>query len=227
MHEYYIKLAKIFKDNFVPVANNKDYWKNGECSFFCENSKSCKVRVGNTPIYTSWPGDINTKIMVIGEAPSGSGNNNGGMISGFLKTAKESKKSPLYIVKNFCQKNYGQIPYFTDYCKCGVEKQISKEDLKLRFNNCFKKFLTKEIKAVKPEIIFVLGNSAYYQLMENFGVIKKVCNGNIKIKKLLHYSKRACLPLSPEDKMNIIWKYQAGFKDYNLSDLSFFKNIKG
>jgi uracil-DNA glycosylase family 4 len=222
--EYYKKLAEVFKNNFKAINNSKDFWGNGQCDFDCENRETCNADFAKIPIYSGCPGDVNTKIMVIGEAPSDAGKKNGGFICGYFKDVAESGYSPLHIVKEFCQKNYDCIPYFTDYCKCGVNRQVNKADLKLRFKNCFEKFLIKEIEAVKPEIIFALGNSVYRPLMYNLTQIKKAASEKVKIIKLLHYSNRACLPLSAKDKMNIIWKFQAGIKNYNLNDLEFFKH---
>jgi uracil-DNA glycosylase family 4 len=170
---YYKKLSKIFSNTFIAPDREKDYWKQRECEFVCENSCICNIKK-ETPKYTGCVGDINTSIMVIGEAPSGTTKKGEGIIGGYFKDVTESMKSPLYIVKEFCIENYGKIPYFTDLCKCGVTRQANKEDLELRFEKCFDKFLIKEIEVVKPEIIFALGNGIKNLLLKNIDRIKRL-----------------------------------------------------
>ncbi len=179
--------------------------------FHCSNCNQCNVDVSFEPIYTPFIGDENTKIMIIGEAPSRSGENGGGgpYIGGEFKKLQYSGKSPITEVREFVKENYGgTIPYFSDMIKCGVAKQNGKEaKLKLRTEKCIDKFLQEEIKIIEPNIIFCTGKFVYDNIFnkQQAGNI----DGGVRIIKLVHYSRRPLLSLSTRDKRKVIWKIQA------------------
>ena len=194
--------------------------------FKCPNINICNVQPEKEPIYTPMPGDDNTSIMIIAEAPSGNGGT-GPKVGGFFGDVKEHK-SPLFILKRFIIDTFGEIPYFTDLIKCGVAKQRDKDVLNTREPHCIDMFLIKEIKIMKPRHIFCIGwraQNALDKLQK-----KNLIDNTIRIVNLMHYSRQALLPLSPEDKRKIIWKMQADMltkedlEGMNLLSLSYFRN---
>ncbi len=204
------KLENLFQTSFN-IETLMIFKKLNTTDFHCSNCNQCNVDVSSEPIYTPFIGDENTKIMIIGEAPSRSGENGGEgpYIGGEFKKLQYSGKSPITEVREFVKENYGgTIPYFTDMIKCGVAKQNGKEEkLKLRAEKCFEKFLRKEIKIIDPDIIFCAKTNVYDKII-NMCQIGKI-DGGKRIIKLLHYSRQASLQLSTRDKRKFIWKIQA------------------
>lgn len=175
--------------------------------FHCPNEADCLVDQYREPIWTPAIGEENTHVIIVAEAPSktgGLGPHIGGCLTSDSDTMKMSK-SPLRILISFVQENYGITPYFTDLVKCGAD---SKALIKSRASNCFKRFLLKELKIMDPEIVLCVGNLAQSFLVEcqSRGTISR----RMRLISLIHYSRQAGLPLSPEDKKNIIWKWQIG-----------------
>ena len=204
------KLESLFQTAFN-IENLRTSKKLNKTDFHCSNCNQCSVDIKSEPIYTPFIGDENTKIMIIGEAPSRSGINGGSgpHIGGDFKSLEDSGKSPITEVREFVKENYGgTIPYFTDMIKCGIAKQNEKrEKLSIRAEKCIEKFLREEIKIIDPDIIFCTGNFVYDYIFNKQQAGK--IDGGVRIIKLVHYSRRASLPLSIRDKRELIWKIQA------------------
>jgi uracil-DNA glycosylase len=75
-------------------------------------------------------------------------------------------------LEDFKEKGY----FLIDTIKCRICKPIKKKSLYTIAKTCSKKFLKKEIRQMKPKIIFILGNTAKYALGElpEFKELKKV-----------------------------------------------------
>ena len=205
------KLENLFQTSFS-FENLRTFKKLKITDFHCSNCTQCRVDINSEPIYTPYTGDENTKIMIIGEAPSRSGINEGPgpHIGGDFNELKDSGKSPITEVREFVKENYsGTVPYCTDMIKCGVAKQNGKNaKLSLRAENCIEKFLRKEIKIIEPDIIFCTVFSVYDYIIKMHQIGK--IDGGVRIIKLIHYSRRGSLLLSIRDKRELIWKVQAG-----------------
>jgi hypothetical protein len=220
------KIINLFSKTF-PSSNF--YQKSRIDNFYCQNQKDCRVNLAKEATYTPYLGDVNTSVMVIAEAPSVTCGK-GAYIGGSFSDLEVTNKSPIHIVRDFCQKNFNTIPYFTDLVKCGIEKQQNKKLLNIRYKNCIEHFLLKEIQIIEPEYILCIGKTSYDFMVEykKNGKIKEP----IKIFNLLHYSRRAMLPLSDKDKIDLVWKIQTGiigkgdlFK-ISIGELSYFKSYK-
>jgi len=222
-HKQYEELEAHFRKYFAD-SNSCKYWGDKVNYFICNHyiNKKCKIDINNDPIFTGYPSKKDTDIMVIGEAPSRKGGK-GIHISPFINEIKEERGSALYAIRDFCRENYRTIPYFTDLCKCGVLNQKEKKiKLAKRYENCFNAHLINEIEIIKPSVIITLGNNVYKKICEKKDYIKeKIGKKEIKIIQLMHYSNKASLPLTIEDKINIVWRYQIG-KDFDTSKLSYF-----
>jgi uracil-DNA glycosylase len=171
--------------------------------FACEHRDYCKVAKSKHPIWTPALGDASAKVMIVGEAPSATerpGLHFGGLFSDW----ENDPRSPVVQLRNWVGDNYEKtIPYFTDLAKCGVAKQQDKGLLKVRIPKCVDHLLQREIELLAPETILCLGNRAY-------DFVSELKTGDADIFKLLHWSNRGSLPLSIEDKKEIIWKWQTG-----------------
>jgi uracil-DNA glycosylase len=168
--------------------------------FACEHKDDCKVVRSKHPIWTPALGDENTAVMIVGEAP-GAIEGPGVHFSGLFADWEYNPRSPGVQLRNWVKDNYGTVPYFTDLAKCGLAKQQDKGLLKIRIPKCVEYLLQREIELLAPKTILCVGNRAYY-------FIRKLETGKADIFKLLHYSRRSSLPLSIEDKTQIIWKWQ-------------------
>jgi uracil-DNA glycosylase len=171
--------------------------------FACEHKDCCGVDENKHPIWTPAFGDVNTTVMVVGEAPSATGGLSihfGGLFGDWENNAR----SPVVPLRDWVKDsdNYGTIPYFTDLAKCGSAKQQDKAELNVRIPKCVKYLLTEEIEIIKPETILCVGNRAY----DSVSTLE--LKGKPKVFKLLHYSNQGTLPLSIEDKKQVIWKWQ-------------------
>lgn len=181
----------------------------------CNCHASCKVDVSREASYTGILGDTNTDIMIVAESPSTKNGNGcflGGNINHLLNGNDKNLKSLINFITNYdAQKRH---PYFTDTIKCGLEKTREKEKLNPRKDNCTQKFLLKEIDIIQPKLIVCLGSHSYVILAQ----LKKdeKINKGIELVKVHHYSNRASLTLTIEDKENIIWPIQ--FKMLNKRD---------
>ncbi len=202
----------------------KDFAIRGKAeSFTCFKQSECKTDQDVEPIWSAALGSDETNVMIVAEAPSAKGGI-GPHIGGLAENwTHEKSVNSLF---TFVQKYFDTIPYFTDLMKCGVSRQTKEKKslvFKTRIRNCLKHFLLREIKIIDPEIILCVGNLSYRALKDckNRGLIKDLT----KLIKLIHYGRQAGLPLSPNDKNNLIWPIQVGkiSKD-RLCELSYFKD---
>ncbi len=222
------EIFKLFSKNFK--TNNFQIQRSiAADSFCCKHEKECKVKKTEEPIWSPSVGNKDTPIMIVAEAPSGEGGE-GPHIGGLFELRERSKKSPLYILRQFVKENWGTIPYFTNLVKCGVAKQQHKEVLNTRATHCFEYFLAREIKIIQPKIILCIGSLSYSSLKKY--QLHNEIDRSIRLIPLMHYSRQAQLPLSPSDKAKIIWKWQADISraqigEMPLSELSYFKKQRG
>ena len=216
----YDQIVALFQKDFIC----NDFAIRGKAeAFICPLQQECKVNQVAEPIWTAALGSDDTKVMIVAEAPSAKGGI-GPHIGGLVKNwTHEKSVNSLF---TFVQKYFNTIPYFTDLMKCGVSRQTKEKKslvFKARIKNCLTHYLLKEIKIIKPEIILCVGNLSFSALKDcrNRGLI----NDSTKLVKLIHYGRQAGLPLSPDDKKNLIWPIQVGkvSKD-RLRDLSYFKD---
>lgn len=222
------KVTKLFRECF----GDQDFLKHsGSKEFHCPHSVDCGVYPEKEPIpiWTSFLGNEGTRVMIVAEAPSNTGGPGVHIAGRFADTVIDTR-SPLHILKQFVEDNYGTIPYFADLVKCGLSKQGNNKPIQNRATNCYNQFLRKEIKIIKPHTILCIGGLSQ-SFFEKLKSKDKIIKG-IALIPLMHYSHRASLPLSDADKMNIIWKWQAKIiskSDLNkklLTELSYFKKGK-
>jgi hypothetical protein len=217
------------------LLDQKNSCKRSNVTLKCVHCKNNDCEIEDqyiTPFMTPCFGDIGSKLMVIGEAPSVPNKSEGVKftIGGLFREIKPNKSSPLYLVKDFFSENYGCVPYFTDLFKCGFFKQDKKKEktgkaiMNKRINNCFKTFLKNEIILIEPEQIFCLSKPVYDKLRQLVSKDSDLHQYQKIIMKLIHYSTQANLLLSKEEK-KIIWAIQTGKgkTDFKLADLSYFK----
>jgi len=173
-------------------------------TFKCDCQSKCQVNLSKEASYTPLLGDEGSKYMIVAESPStsqGKGCFLGGRSQNTVPTKRNDNiKSFLEYVRGI---NDGKYPYFTDIVKCGLEQTQSKGKLTFRKRNCIEKYLIKEIQIVNPQTIICLGSFAYNEIMT---LIKNnKIDASIKVVQIMHYSNRASLTMSIEDKMKIIW----------------------
>ena len=155
--------------------------------FHCPNKKKCKV-ADDEPCYTPFIGSPNTKVIVVGEAPStanGHGAYCGGLFSEIEKNlgGTSIRNSRINWIRDFVEAEFGCTPYFTDLAKCGLSDQKNKSKLTERFNECCKFFFHREIEIIKPEVILFVGLNLEREIGNN---IKDAAR---KVRFLYHYSK--------------------------------------
>ena len=189
--------------------------------FTCPKQSQCKVDQKNEPIWSPGIGDEGTSVMIVAEAPSKKAGL-GPHISGLMETF--SHEEAVNGLLRFVKKHFNTVPYFTDLMKCGVAEQTKQAKLVFRdrTSNCVEHFLLKEIEIIKPLVILCIGASSFYALKQckETGKIDE----NIKIVKLIHYGQQANLPLTKEDKENIIWPLQLGkISPEKIVELDFIK----
>lgn len=228
------KNDRIFK-LFAKYFEADDFLKRGKAkAFHCPNERKCSVDKEKEPIHFPYIGYDNTHVMIVAEAPSIGRGTGGPYIVGRFDDIDErllGKSSPIYAIKTFVKKNYNTVPYFTDLVKCGFANQSSsgkEKILKKRALNCHNKILLREIQIIQPKIILCLGKQSH-TLLKEYKSDKNI-SSSIKLFYLMHYSRRASLPLSPEDKSNIVWEWQIGssserrqIMQEQLSKLSYFQ----
>ena len=217
------RISKLFSKNF----KDDDIFKIGPAkAFSCIHEKECDVNKKEEPIWSAAICDENTNIMIVGEAPSNTGGP-GPHLGGLFKDWEANKKSHFDAQRKFVKKYYHTIPYFTDLVKCGVAKQSNKKKLNKRIERCSDYLLVKEIQIIRPKFILCAGGVSHSILKKRQKENK--IDSSIKLVPLMHYSRQAGLPLSIEDKLNIIWKWQTNsgsrneIKKMPLSVLSYFK----
>jgi hypothetical protein len=223
------QIKELFKKDFAIG----EWGENGERKvareFTCSCQDSCKVEK-DSPKHSSWLGDEDTKIMLVGEAPSNQGKGKcyfSGNFSKYIIDNPKGNKNFRILYDFFSNNDEGNsrpVPYFTDLMKCGVPKQKDKKGLsKQRITNCTAKFLKKEIEIIKPEKVYCIGKTAYNEV-KKLGLEK-----NIEIIYLLHYSGQGNLQIPIDDK-KMIWKIQMGeLKDKDAENailrLKFIQNL--
>lgn len=199
------KIIELFQNEFAdfetfPAEQIKSKFK-------CNCSELCKVNLSKEAAYTGIIGDTNTDIMIVAESPStkyDAGCFLGGNINSLLSGKDKNLKSLIRFIINYDKQK--RQPYFTDTIKCGLEKTREKEKLTLRNKNCTQKFLLKEIEIIQPKLIICLGSHSF-ETLNRYKDEGKISN-EIELVKLHHYSNRASLTLTIEDKENIIWPIQ-------------------
>jgi len=232
------EIIKLFNDRlFSGLLDDRDFLKGPYLLkerkaklFKCQHQVECKVDPQKHPIWTPALGDENTTVMVVGEAPSATGGL-GVHIGGLFEQWKSDSKSPVTDLRDWVKDNCGgKVPYFTDLAKCGVAKQKNKAGLTSRIKKCRERFLIEEIRILNPKWIFCIGNTAY-KCMSKL-ITRERLSSQISLRKLMHYSRLASLPLTIEDKRNLIWKWEANFLTdeelkEKLFELSYFRAKKG
>lgn len=220
------RLEELFHSELY--SGNVDLLKRGKTKdtyFSCKFSEACGVDPKKHPIWSPAFGSKDTNVMVIGEAPSAT-EGSGANVGGRFEEWEDNTKSRVVQFRNWVYDEFKSFPYYTDFVKCGLNRQI-REDKKVltsRRSNCFNNFLKHEIEIMDPEYILVLGT-----LFKDF--LDKVIDNRFKprIKYLMHYSPQARLQLSIKDKRKIIWKLNVGkltkreIDNMKLTELSYFK----
>jgi len=223
------KLFSKFSKQFE--CNNMDINEYKRISFRCGNESECGVKLCENcmdgrecnrkqecaPCYTPYIGDPDTKVIVIGEAPSSSGPDVVGAFCGgrfgdieTILGIKSLNKSPIHWIRDFVKERYGSVPYFTDFVKCGVRNQKDRERLEKRFDKCYETFLLKEIKIVNPDIILVMKKS-----WRNKPIGRKLVNVGLPVKFLTHWS-----PLygkCERDQMFAKWEAEIKEETFNIT----------
>ena len=175
--------------------------------FDCPNKQKCKV-ADDEPCYTPYIGSPNTKVMVVGEAPSTANSHGaycGGLFSEIEKNMGEIsiRKSRVDWIRDFVNTEFKCTPHFTDLAKCGLSNQKGKSKLKYRFSECYEFFLRSEIEIIKPEVILFVG----LNLKREVG--NKIEGAAKKIRFLYHYSKSNCaVHKNNRDIMFAKWREQ-------------------
>ena len=220
------KLFKLFGEVFKFENNTNLKEKFKVDKFECGCLHKCEVNLEKEASYTAWWGEEKSDIMLVAEAPSTAGGE-GAFWAGDYESMIDTKGN-FNKLKEYFEESTDSYPHFTDLIKCGFEKQNDKSKLKIRVKNCTEKFLLKEIKILNPAIIICVGTQSrdFFETLkeENQSILK-----NIDIIYLMHYSGQAFLPLTIDDKVNIIWPIQMGTKKPDgptLSKLSYFKEEK-
>ncbi|HRH65184.1 MAG TPA: uracil-DNA glycosylase family protein [Bacteroidia bacterium] len=218
-------LIELFRKEFANFEGVPE--KPASAIFKCIHAESCVVDLTKEAAYTGILGDTNTDIMIVAESPTtryGTGCFWGGNINNLLERSEKNLKSLIQFIINYDEKK--RKPYFTDTIKCGLEKTREKEKLSPRKNNCTQKFLLKEIEIIQPKLIVCLGDHSY-KILDRLKTDNKI-NHEIDLIKLHHYSNRASLTLTIEDKENIIWPIQFNLlkKDEAAQKVLTIKHLK-
>jgi uracil-DNA glycosylase len=223
----------------------KDFYRFNEKhqrpDFSCEHYKDgeCGVDKSKEPIWAPAYGADDTKVMVIAQAPAKLTDSwsplrgPGPHVPGLFKDwpIDENQDRGLFLFRKFLADMLNDMPYFTDLIKCGPADAGNKTTIKMRANYCIEKYLLEEIKIIKPSHIFCLGDMSF-KALDHIGLnrLSKLTGETVVLKKLLHYSAQANLPVNPKDK-ELIWRWQLGAlvpeksrvsNRESLSSLSFF-----
>ena len=222
------RLVELFRGIFPnPNDDLLRYRKDREASEFrCEHANECRVHQEDEPIWSAAFGDSDTTVMVVGEAPSTTGGK-GPHVGGLFADWTPNPKSPSNI-RDFVHKHYNTLPYFTDLVKCGAARGANKRIIKQRAETCFNHLLLNEIKIMQPTHILCLGGASYEFIEGHLGRGEGQNGRCAQLIKLIHYSGQAQLPLTPQDKLEIIWPWQigrpsVGLEKMPLATLSYFK----
>lgn len=169
------ELKDLFSDVFVVNQEiNKDYWGRDIDKFCCNCIDSCGYNRNETK-RTCGIGDEKSSVLIIGEAPSSSGD--GEKTSIPFSNLPIKGKSPQYKIRDFIVEKYnGLVPFFTDFIKCGLINQNDKTPLKNRKVNCVSKFLLHEIAIIYPDQIITCHSSVHKYLRKNKKQIEELLN---------------------------------------------------
>ncbi len=198
----------------------------------CKWEQECEFDPTCESCWTPWTGDGKARFMVVAEAPSTrKKGSEGPCVAPPFNKVKDSK-SDLSVLAEFIDENFTGIPYFTDVLKCGISNQTSahkKAKFEKRFDKC-RGFLEREIEILDPEFIIAVGSYAREKLKI---ILTDMQRPNVEVINLLHYSRNAALPVTTDEKKDLIWPLQ--LQDWldkpiknkdRLSNLKYFKNIK-
>lgn len=184
-----------------------------KCALTCKHATQCNFLEETEASFTGAMGDPASTVMVVAESPSG-GWGKGAHFSGHssnLAAVEEGQKvSELMKLLTYLRDLYGAYPYFTDWIKCGVAKTNDKALLNIRKYHCVETHLREEIRILNPTKIVCLGNDCFADVSRlAHQMFPEKANSDFVI-KLTHFSRRASLPLTIKDKMDIIWKLELG-----------------
>jgi hypothetical protein len=217
------QIIELFKREF---AEFHQFTKNrNSCSFKCSCMDSCKVDLVKEAAYTPAIGNENTEVMLVAESPS-TKLGKGAFIAGHVDAIDPGDKTINKLIGTI-KKYYGGItPYFTDVIKCGLERTALKEKLAARKKNCVEKFLIQEIKIMHPKKIVCVGKFSF-DIVKTIQVQGKI-DSKIEVVQITHYSQRGSLPLTIDDKAEIMWPIELGLisKEEALKGALELKHIK-
>lgn len=193
--------------------------------FQCKNRGLCRVK-SDQPIYSGYFGYPESRVMVIGEAPSMGGSTRrmnsifrGNYVPEYTQAhinedtqnIEDGWNSPYPLMKYI--KDFGGEglwPYFTDLIKCGCSKQYGSKApiLDAREQNCFRHIFLEELEILKPEFIICCHSRAHRFLSDYL----KTKNLGFKTTIILvyHYA-NSVRYFGLEDKIKSIWPLQTGF----------------
>lgn len=212
------ELKFYFETNFVDFSSS-----NPTNDFKCQNILKCDVHLENETACTGRFGNPNSEMMVVAEAPSTSGGSGCKVLTPFEegfedklfvnpKTGKPKPDNFKKLIKFLKSINNNMYPYFTDAVKCGTNHTSNKSKLTKRKTLCSETFLMAEINILKPKIIICLGSFAR-EIVEKLQNTNRI-NTDINIVQIAHFSNRASLTLSIDDKVEVIWPLQLKQLDY-------------
>lgn len=215
------KLKKLYEDQFVNFSSS-----NPTQDFKCQHRDKCDVHLETETACTARFGNPNSTMMVVAESPSTSAGFGCKVLEpfeeGFEDTPTINPKNGKPMTDNFKKLikylksvNDSMYPYFTDAVKCGTSHTSNKTKLTRRKDHCANTFLLEEIKILNPKLIICLGSFAR-EIVQKLQKSNKI-DGSITVIQIAHFSNRASLTLSIDDKLNVIWPLQLNKLDYNAA----------
>ncbi len=157
-----------------------------QCKYISEENQPCSRDISSTPFCTS-PAKTQ-KILLISNYPSNIANSNNTLI-GFKNTFfrdhilssffrdynKVTAKADETYFKKFCEK-FNQLVYWTHYSKCYPGK--TKTGHKPTNSKCSDLYLKREIEAVSPDYIILMGSNAIKFISKDSLINSISKNGN-------------------------------------------------
>lgn len=157
-----------------------------QCKYISEKNQPCSRDISSTPFCTS-PAKTQ-KILLISNSPSNIANSNTTLI-GFKNTFfrdhilssffsdynKVTAKADETYFKKFCEK-FNQLVYWTHYSKCYPGK--TKTGHKPTNSKCSDLYLKREIEAVSPDYIILMGSNAIKFISKDSLINSISKNGN-------------------------------------------------
>lgn len=203
-------------------------WREPVKHFNCPNATGCDFRIRHESSWSPAFGDEESRVMLVAEAPSSKGGHGVGAYTGGVYRQWEAAFDPALVsLREFTREYFGCVPHFTDLVKCGVARQTpgAKKVLTRRIKLCFEHLLREEIAILSPEVIVCVGERAFTELsaFQRAGNI----SSSIQLRNLLHYGRQASLPITPEEKLNIVWRLQLGDPlTARISDLEYIRKSR-